>query len=429
MIKAIELNTSPKRIALIAAGFVCLVAAFFFAKWCFANTVAARAPHAEVAEFAVSMAPADPQTHYALAVLKEKSFLFEDVPASLNEFGQATALAPHDFRLWLAYGRALERGGNREAAELALRRAAELAPHYAQVQWTLGNILIRSGKLDAGFAEIRRAAENDPAYRQPAITTAWQIFGGDLNQVGQSLGNSTNLNAALMVFLIGQKRLDEAIEIWSRLPVEAKKTAFKADGGQLFGALLAAKNYRKALQIQAEYNGGGAADAENFAVGKIYNGGFETELARGGGEAGVFDWQIAAGIQPQIGPNEEQKRGGNRSVFIVFNSNDGKDFRQISQTVVVEPNQKYVFSSFYKSNLKTAATLKWEIVDAGGSGAVLAATAAVAAAAADWTELTASFTVPEKTEAVIVRLAREPCKSIVCPISGNVWFDDLSFKQ
>jgi len=423
MIKTIKLETTGIRLYLIIAGFVLLISFLFFAKWCFANAIALRAPAIEVAELAIAMAPNDPQTHYASAVLHEKTFLAGDLPESLAEFERATSLAPNDYRLWLAFGKALERDGNTAGAELALRRAQTLAPHYAQVRWTLGNILLRRGKTEEAFDEIRRAAESNADFRMPTITTAWQIFDGNMADIKRFIGDSSNLSAELALFLAEQKQFEQAIAVWQILPSAEKKTIYKTAGEQLFGKLIAAKKYHYALAVQQDFQD--RAEAERIAIGNIYNGGFETDIERG--QLNIFDWQISDGAQPQIGPNTEDKHGGNRSIFIIYNSTDGKDFRSFSQLIAVEPAKKYVFGGFYKSNLKTAATLLWEISDA-TDGKILAASKPIAANAV-WTDFKMEFVVPENTEGVMLRLAREPCKSIVCPITGYVWFDDFSFSQ
>lgn len=420
MIKLVKIETASGRALLIVAGCICLAASFIFAKWCLADAIAAQSPSKEVAELSVALAPGDPQTHYALAVLDEKNFLPEDLAVSLGEFEKATALAPRDFRLWLAFGKARERRGDAAGAELALRKALELAPNYAQAQWTLGNVLLRRGKSDEAFAMISRAAENDVTYRMPAVTTAWQIFDGNLENIKRNIGVSANLNSTLALFLAEQKRFDEAIRVWNALPDEAKKTTLKPHGEILFGQLIAAKKYRDALLIQISLDD--KSGAENFALGKIFNGGFEVEVKRE--KANVFDWRIADGNQPQIGFDDAQKSGGNRSLVIIYNSSDGRDFRQISQIVAVESAKKYTFGMFYKSELKTSATLRWEIVDE-TDGKVLATTAAIANTA-DWTNLKTEFTTAAETQAVTIRLARETCKSIICPIAGKVWFDDFS---
>jgi tetratricopeptide (TPR) repeat protein len=426
MIKSIKLETAASRVLLAVAVLACLLTTFFFVKWCFANAIAARAPDRKVAELTAALAPNDPQTHYALAVLNEKTFLPEDLSESLAGFERATARAPRDFRLWLAFGKARERGGDAAGAELALRRASELAPNYAPVQWTLGNILLRRGKIEEAFAEIRRAAENSDAYRLPMAATAWQIFDGNLGDVKKNIGNSANLNSALAVFLAKQKCFAEAVEIWNALPRSPDgniKKIRQADGEELFNELIAAKRYRDAQQIQSSLSNESEADA--ITSGKIVNGGFEADVKRE--KAGVFEWRIGDGAQPQIGFDDRQKLGGTRSLVIVFNSTDGKDFRQISQTTALESAGKYVFEIFYKSNLKTSAALRWEIVDV-ADDKILAATAALAENA-DWVNLKTEFTVSEGVQAVTVRLAREPCKSIICPTAGKIWFDDFSIHQ
>jgi tetratricopeptide (TPR) repeat protein len=323
--------------------------------------------------------------------------------------------------LWLALGNARERSGNSTGAEAALRKALARAPNYSFVKWTLGNILLRQGKTNEGFDEIRSAAQSDQTFVDQAVVTAWQISDGNLAQVRQFVGDNQQTNLALAIFLAKQKRFDEAVEIWNALPAEAKKTTFKATGEQLYTEMLAAKKYRDALQISSQIGGLRAAQP---VTGQILNGSFEEEVNIKG--AGVFEWQIADGIKPQIGFDDATKRSGTRSLVIIFNSPDGKDFRVISQTVTVETGKTYKFETFYKSELKTSAALVWEIVDA-TEGKVLATTGATAPNN-DWTSIKAEFTAAN-TEAVTLRLAREACKSSICPITGKVWFDDFSISQ
>lgn len=420
MIKSINLETPARRALLLVAALVCLAGVYFFAKWCLGSTIATQSLYREVTEFAINLAPSDPQTHFSLAVLNEKSFVMEDLPKSLAEYEKATALSPNDFRLWLALGKSRERSGDAEGAEKALRRALELAPNYSEVQWTLGNVLLRQDKISEAFTEIRKAVAGDAKYVNPAVSIVWQISGGDIALVKQNLGDSAAINSALAIFLVKEKRFEEALQIWNSLPENDKKTTFRQNSDAFFNETIAAKKYRVALQIQKQIS-----ETANQEVGKITNGGFEEAMKAA--SASVFDWQIADGLQPQIGPNNAQKHGGNLSLLIIFNSSDGKDFRSISQNIVVEEDKKYSFETFYKSELKTAATLRWEIVDA-ADGKVLATTAATSGNS-DWTSLKAEFTAPANTEAVTIRLARDGCKSPFCPISGSVWFDDFQLTE
>ncbi|MEP6903734.1 MAG: tetratricopeptide repeat protein [Actinomycetota bacterium] len=422
-IKSIKLNTTILRIIAPVLAVICVISAYFSVKWFFANTIASRAvslieKNREVADFAVGLAPEDPETHLASAVLYEKTFLPDDLPKSLAEYEQAVALSPSDFRLWFELGKARERNGDVPSAEAALRKALELAPNYSQVQWALGNFLLREGKSDEAFAEIRKAAKGDKTFANPAIAGAWQLFQGDMAQIKKYVGDSVNLKAALASVLAAEKRFDEALEIWNSLPEDARKTDFKSNGDEIYQKMLEAKKYRAALQIYSQI---AATDENKFALGRITNGGFETDNPK---TPSVFEWQIAEGIEPQIGVDNTQRHGGNISLKLIFNDSDGKSFRNVSQTIAVEANKKYVFETFYKSELKTATTVKWEIVDA-ADGKVLASTEAIAANA-DWASLKTEFAVPETTEAVTIRLVRVSCITTFCPISGKLWFDDFS---
>ncbi|CAN5284050.1 hypothetical protein BH20ACI1_BH20ACI1_05400 [soil metagenome] len=418
-VKSFQLNSSAQRAGLIVAGLCCLIFLLFAVKWYFGSSITMRAGYKEVAEFALNLAPDDPQTHYTLAVFDEKVFSPENLQKSLTEYERATALSPNDYRVWFGLGKARERSGDATGAELALRKSLELAPNYAHVQWTLGNVLLRQGKTSEAFAELQKAAEGDAKYAAPTVSTAGQIFDGDLAQIRQNIGTSSQINFALVTYLADQKRFDEALEIWNSLPSEEKKNGFKESGKQFFTQMLTAGKYRNALQIQNQISD---AEGEIPALGKISNSGFEIDVTAI--KPGVFEWQIPDGTNPQIGFDNAQKHGGTRSLVIIFNSLDGKEFRQISQSVAVESNKKYTFEFFYKSALKTSSTLKWEIIDL-FDGKLLAATDALAADS-DWTNLQTEFTTPENTEAVTLRLARDSCQSAICPIAGKVWFDDFN---
>ena len=419
-VKSIKLNTTALQIAVWALAIVCAGSAYVFAKWFFANTISARAVHKDIAEFAVGLAPRDPQTHFASAVLHEKTFLPDDLPKSLAEYEQAVALSPNDFRLWFELGRARERSGDAAGAEKALRKAVTLAPNYSQLQWSLGNFLLRQGSETESFALIRKAAESDKNFASPAITSAWQLFQGDVARMKSYAGESVNLRAALALLLAKEKRFEESSEVWSSLPEAMRQTDFKANGDEIYQKMIEAKKYRSAIRVFSDI---AESDEKRFVLGRVTNGGFEANINPQ--NPAVFEWQIGEGVEPQIFVDKAQKHGGEISLVMVLNNKDGKAFRNISQTVAVEANKRYVFETFYKSDLKAENTFKWEIADAADNNKILASTESTAPVA-DWTKLKTEFVVPEGTEAVTIRLGRVPCSTTLCPITGKLWFDDFS---
>ncbi len=420
-LKTIRIQTNSQRTLLIIGAVFCAVAVIFFVKWSFGHTISIRAEQKEVADASTGFAPDDPQTHYSSAVLHEKSFLPEDLEKSVAEYEKAAALSPNDYLLWLALGKARERNGDAEGAEKALRRAVELAPNYSEVHWTLGNNLLRQGKSEDAFNEIRKSADGNEKYVLPAIAIVWDIFDGDITRIKQNIGDSAKLNAFLAVFLLKQQRYDDAFGIWNSLTEEMKSKTFLAQSEELYNGFVSVGKYRFARQVKSSIEG---QDGTKI-FGKFSFGGFETNNKKR--KPDFFEWQIADGQQPLIGYDDKIKHGGNLSLVIIFNSPNGLDFRPVSQTIAVETGKSYRFEGFYRTELKTSATLRWEILNA-ADRSVIASTDAIAANA-DWTNFGADFTVPVNSEAVIVNLVRVKCDSTICPITGKVWFDDFTLNE
>lgn len=419
-VKTIKISSNLQRIILFAgvilAGFFAVVSV----KWSFGHAISLRAEQKEVAEVSILFAPDDPKPHYVLAVLHERSFLPEDFEKSVAEYEKAAALSPNDFWLWLTLGKARERNGDAPGAEKAFRRAVDLAPNYADTRWTLGNSLLRQGRFEEGFKEIRISTEKSEKYVLPAISTVWTIFNGDVAEIRKNMGDSAKLNVFLAIYLIKQNRFDDAFNTWNGLTDEDKTNVFKAQSEELYSHFLSAGKFRYAKLVRASLDGLNGSDV----FGKITSGGFDTNVKPE--KPDFFDWQTGSGAQPLIGYDDKIKHGGNMSLKIIFSSPNGQDFRTYTQTVAVEAGKTYSFQGFYKADLKTSATLRWEIVNA-ADNSVLSSTDEIAANA-DWTKFESSFTVPQNSEAVIIRLARVKCSSAICPINGIVWFDDFSIK-
>ena len=421
VIKSIKIESFESRIFLIIFGLLGMVGVFFAFKWLLGNAISLQAANKNVAELAVRMAPSDPQPHYTLAVLNERTFLPEHIPIALSAYEKAAALSPNDYRWWVALGKAREQNGNASGAELAFKRAIEMSPNYAHVQWTYGNSLLRQGKTEKAFVEILKAARQHKKFTPPAVATIWQILDGDVKQVRKIIGNSNDLSSALAEFLAKQRRYDEALKVWNDLPENERRTTFKSNGENIYQYLLGDLRYRSALEVKSQIAESGTV---KFNIASIHNGGFESDVNIK--NPSLFEWEIGKGINPQINITNSYAKSGKRSLIITFNITNRKDFRTISQIIAVKSDKKYEFETFYKSELDAPETVKWEILDA-KSKRLLASTDA-AKRKTDWTRMEAIFNVSEDTEAIIIRIVREGCESAVCPLNGKIWFDDFSLK-
>ena len=405
---------------LIAATVACLAFAWLASKWHFANGVSSRVDVKELADLMIGLAPADPQTHFAAAVLYEKTFEQADAVRSLAEFETATALTPNNYLLWLELGKARGRNGDTTGSEKAFLRALELAPNYSDVHWAYGNSLLRAGRIDDGFSRIRQAAAGRSVFVDPAVVTAMTMLDGDVEQVRRALDDSPAVNAALSTFLLSGRNYDEAVAAWDRLPANEKRTTYKQTGESLISQLIGTRQFRKASRVAA-----GVWDDEATApkTGSTSNGGFETAIKQN--DDRLFSWQFGIGSNPQMGLSDAQKHGGAYSLYLNFNTVQAADLRKVAQTVSVEPGSQYSFEVWYRADVK--GSVAWEIVDA-CDGKQVALSPAINPSA-DWMRVAVDFKVPASCDGVTLRLVRDGCMSAYCPISGNVWFDDISIHK
>lgn len=426
-LKILKFEAPSSRLALVVIVAVCVILTWFFIRWNFVNAVAARGfssklPESRIlADWVTTASPDDPQSHYAAAVLFEKTFEADDLTRSLTEYQRAVAASPYHYYFWLTLGRARDRNGDPEGAEKDFARALELAPHYSSVKWAYGNALLRHGKTDEGFAMIADAASTNPQFSNPAVSVALQIFEGDTSAVRRALGDSPEVNASLADILISQRLFREAVEAWSHLSADDKTVRFKDTGTKILSILNDAHQVRLATIVYGDI----MTDAIKPVVGQITDGGFESGLKLR--DAGLFEWQIGEGSDPKIGLSESTRRSGRYSLWLSFDSFEASANRQILQKVAVEPGTTYKFEGFYRADLKTKAIFKWDIYTT-KTNELLGATEPMTFAG-DWTTMSAKFTVPVSSDGIYIRLSRSGCGSGACPISGKMSFDDLSLTK
>jgi tetratricopeptide (TPR) repeat protein len=423
--RLVLINVLPawRRASLILLSLGALAAAWIVARWCIGHTMAERAPDSETARIAARLVPFDPQPYYSLAVRSSREALTtEEIAATLKDYEEAVALSPHDYRLWVELGRAREQAGDPSGGERALKRAVELAPHYAQPRWMLGNLLLRQGRTDEAFEQLKVAGEADPTLRPQIFNLAWHVYDGDIPTVIAKVGSSAGARAQLVQYLLGLRRLDDALQLWNSLSADEKRDQREA-GEALIRSSFEAKRFRLVLDIHR------ALEPESpAAVGRLLNGDFEEDVATYG--ADLFGWQVAQTSQPQIRLDARVAYSGERSLRLIFNAPKTIEFRGVSQFIVVEPATRYRLTYFFRTEaLKSASTLITQVVDAGNPDRVLAESAPVPDGTNEWQPVTLDFTTAPQTEAVTVRIVREPCFSAVCPIFGKIWYDKFILEQ
>lgn len=425
----IDLHAPKRRALLLIPVILALVGVWFAIRWYTGNTLAEYGPGLEeggieAARSAVRLAPRDPLPRWRLARLEEKSFASNQLDAAVRHHADAVSLSPNDYRLWMDFGRVLEESGNGAHAETALRHAVELAPAYSYPRWYLGNLLLRAGRTNEAFTELRVAAESAYQLRPQVFSLALQVFGEDSEAIKNAIGPSTELRVQLTSYLIGNRRLDDALRLWNSFSPEEKKEQHMI-GEEVLKALAAAKRFRAALEIAREL---APEDKTKPVMNQFFNGGFE--MAYGPSGAGVFGWQITTVPQAQASMDSSQYHSGARSLRLVFKSTSNLALNTVAQLVVVEPQAQYRFECYVRTEeLRSAGTPTFEIVDE-TDGTVLGASAPLSAGTKNWLQLTIDFGTRANTEAVRLRINRASCgQDPVCPIFGTVWYDDFNLQR
>lgn len=424
-LKLIDAGSAIVRAGLIAVVLVALFCSWRALRWYAGSEIALAAPYLrenglDAAQTAVRLSPDDPLARWALAALLQKGVGANDLQASIAEYERAVSLSPRDFRLWTDLGRAQEQAGNMAEGEKALRRAVELAPHYSWPRWHLGNFLLRRARYDEALAELRRVAETDQSKRGTIFDYAWMVYDGDVNAIGRVMGDSPAVRAELIVYLLGRKRLSEAMQIWSALSQEQKKE-FEATGKLIVDALVAEKRYRMAAGLLRDLEGGG------FEVGKISNGSFEGAVAQDGGS--LFDWNVPSSAQARAALDPGKAHDGSLSLRISFNATEALDLN-ISQLVAVEPGASYRLTCYVRTSaLKGAAAPVVKVLSTVDRSS-LAESAQSPTGESDWQKITLDFKVPANVEGVTLSISRAQCAAEggVCPIFGTVWYDDFNLQ-
>jgi len=81
-------------------------------------------------------------------------------------------------------------------------------------------------------------------------------------------------------------------------------------------------------------------------------------------------------------------------------------------------------------DLKSAATLMVEVVDATEPERVLAASNPLAIGTTEWrVPVALEFRTGAATQAVTLRIVSQPCPAATCPIFGKVWYDNFTLKR
>jgi Flp pilus assembly protein TadD len=387
----------------------------------------------EGADLALKYSPRDPLVRWRRGgvYLKAANEELDEsrVAAAIEEFRAAARMSPDDYRVWLALGRALDRGGDQAEARKAFERAVALAPNHFDPRWAFGNHLLRAGDRDGSFAQMRIALANRPSALPLILDYAWDVYRGDGKAIVAALAPPQEVKSMLATLLVYRGRVDDALAIWrgmeSRTANDAQKVA---------EALFNTGNFNKAYEVwtSVEITNRPAADPDSL----LSNGGFEKELSFK--ERRPFlTWQINPPAGAKALRDRKEPHEGQYSLRVGFDVGGNLAFTIASQTVLVKPSTSYTLTFWVRSEkLMSPSTPLVEVYDSAydlvGGNRFRVATKPLLAGEREWIEWKKEeleFTTNAQTEAVTVRIQRPPCPEYPCTIEGRVWFDEFKLVE
>ncbi len=383
----------------------------------------------EGADTAASYSVRDPRMHlgrggaYLAAANEEQSE--ERLATAMAELRAAAAMTPEDYRAWMTLGRALDRGGATTEAKVALQHAVNLAPRHFDPRWALANQLLRAGERDAAFTEFRQALDARPSALPLVFDYAWDAFQKDGQADGRAIASAvapaSESRAQLIALLIARNRFADALAVWRETPKRSE-----ADTQQVSTAFFNARQMAAAYEVWSSVPIGDRPTPDTGSL--LANGDFETPLTLNS-TVPFLTWIIQPVGGLKVSPDRKGPNAGRQSLLLSFNVTDNLPFTAASQTVPAKPSTNYLFSySVRTDELKSLSLLAVEIVDAADANRFRAALP-LSNGTESWKPQEIKFTTNARTEAVTVRIGRQPCGDPPCAVYGRIWFDVFKLKE
>ncbi len=412
----IDVKKIKVRVVLVGAILFLLVFAWFAIRWQIGNllanlTLASDPNVSEIADLAISWAPADPSA-YSL-----KASAGEETNITVQALVEAVRRAPYDYRWRIELGRAYEQNEQIELAEIELQKGVELAPSYSSARWHLGNFYLRRERENEAIAQLKMAAENSPVYRDQVFSLAWDYFNKDAILIERLAGERSDLRARLAYFFAARGRAEDSLRNWNSLSDEDKEINAVIARSIALG-LFDQRHYPEALEFSRQFGGETEAMAE-----VVTNGSFEKNVGDTGDSR--FGWLIVRNDPKfEAVTDSRVKRDGNRSLRVTFKSFIKPGLANIFQTVVVEPNKKYKLRFWLRTeNLKSAGVPMIEILNA-NNDSTIARSQPFPTGTSDWQQVNIEFAAPDACNGISIRTIRAACGE-ECPITGIFWYDDF----
>ena len=311
---------------------------------------------------------------------------------------------------WIRLAEAEAALGSKETAKKILTFISDLTNQVFRWKWPQILLARELGMTECLYRNSNYLLSNR-VLEQDTFQLIHTHFSGNAENVVTIL-NPENLEAYLN-WLIQWAMIDESLVVWdaiSDLVAVRKDTALR-----YAHFLLHNKRIAKSRDIWSQYTG----------ITGLTNPGFEKDITRQG-----FDWYFWDNNRN----NWEFKRvnrdsfEGKYALKILFNGRENISFQHFYQIISVEPQVKYRLSYSWKSrNITSDQGPFVEITSFDRQGLYI--TGPMITGTSGWRKESIEFIIPDRCQAVLLRVRRFPSQRFDSKIRGVLWLDDFQLQR
>jgi tetratricopeptide (TPR) repeat protein len=364
-------------------------------------------------QMAARLAPGNAEYQYRLG---RYLLLTQHSPETAVQFlKSAVTLNPHEASYWLELSRIYRRLANEDQQTDALQHALAADPSNPDVAWDAANVYWALGETDKALREFRVVLQTDPYLPPAALDRCWRIKPDVEALLRDVIPRNADVYSSFLDFLVSHNAPDAAARVWTQIvrlqhPVERRHVfdyvQYLIDRRDVTPAHLAWRQAASLCDLS-----GYQSSAENLLV----NGDFSLPVLNGG-----FDWLYEKSSDVSLALDPAELHSGYRSLSVVFDSR-GLEDAGIKQLIPVEPNTKYEFSAYFKSQgLEGAGGPRFLLEDRFTRANYFASEELKDEGF--WKQVDGTFSSGEDTKLLVLRIQRVPAGNA---IRGKLWIANV----
>jgi hypothetical protein len=334
---------------------------------------------------------------------------------ALSSLQQAVALNPHNSRYWLDLATAHYLLENRRAVGLDLEQAITVDPKTPNTAWEAANSYIALGEREQALRMFRVVLEGDLSLHSAAFEYCWRLNPDATALLRDVVPPNSEAVANFLEFLVSKNQPPAASAAWARL-VQLQQPVQRQHVFNYLQYLIAQHDFPQSKLVWRQAADLAALSRYQPSLDNlVVNGDFQFAVLNAG-----FDWRYEQSPGVLLSLDPTQTRSGFRSLEINFDS-PGIEDAGICQLIPVEPNTRYEFSAYFRTE---------ELQGAGGPRFVIQdfLTGETYYSSDDlksdliWALARGSITTGSETQLVVLRIQRVPAGSA---IRGKLWIDSV----